>query len=115
MTNDPYNPLDRYNKLRLSNKSNEVLEDEIVIYYKEMYIQDRRGKNGLGDTNEELLWRKNGMTFIPGKIYTYDYDPKYKDYLSFYDKDLHSQQYRHLQNYQHKRLRHSIHEHQIHQ
>lgn len=82
---DPYNPLDRYNKL-LEKTLIGKLENEAGIYYKEMYIKGIRGKNGLSDTNEEDVWRKDGRKFIPGKIYTYEYDPLYKDILSFYDR-----------------------------
>lgn len=52
--------------------------------FKDIYILGKLNKGGLGQTNEEEAVFKVEK-FIPGKIYTYRYDPLYKDALDYYD------------------------------
>jgi len=73
------NPRITFDKNRKANKS-----QEFNRLFKDMYIFDKKEKRGLGKTNEEKQILKNNQ-FIPGKIYTYRYDPLYKDVLDYYD------------------------------
>ena len=53
--------------------------------YRKLYVDGSLTKTGIDDVNEESLIAQSGK-FIQGKIYTFDYDPLYKDSLSYYDK-----------------------------
>lgn len=55
-------------------------------FFNEKYFEDPR-KAGffLFDTNEREQVNKQKL-FIPGRIYTFQYDPLYKDKLDYYDK-----------------------------
>jgi len=54
-------------------------------YFKEKYIDKDENKYFL-KLNEGKLLESSKALFIPGRIYTYQYDPLYKDVLSYYDK-----------------------------
>lgn len=53
--------------------------------FNDIYIKQDRNKTGLGESDEEKVVLETGK-FIPGKLYTYDYDPLYKDVLDYYDR-----------------------------
>lgn len=53
--------------------------------FSDIYINGSRKKDGLGESNEEKLVLGTGK-FIPGKIYTFEYDPLYKNVLDYYDR-----------------------------
>ena len=75
------NPRIRYNELK------RVVVNPTKTYtdiFSDIYIKNTRQKTGIDDTNEEEAVLSKGK-FIPGKIYTYSYDPLYKDVLDFYD------------------------------
>lgn len=77
-------PLITYNK----NKANASSKrPEFNREFEKLYTNSSPGayKDGLGETNEESAVLALGK-FIPGKIYTFDYDPIYKDILSYYDR-----------------------------
>ena len=61
-----------------------VLRKEYNTVFNDIYVSGTREKTGLGETDEEEKIKQLGK-FIPGKIYTYEYNPLYKDVLSFYD------------------------------
>ena len=76
-------PIKTY-KSNLKNESRNRFEYN--EYWADIYFSKYKAikKEGFGDTNEESqILRLN--KFIPGKIYTFKYDPIYKDILSFYD------------------------------
>lgn len=60
------------------------LRKEFTSTFNDIYISGTQTKTGLGDSNEEEAIRHLGK-FIPGKIFTYQYDPLYKDRLDWYD------------------------------
>jgi hypothetical protein len=62
-----------------------TLRKEYKTRFQDIYVNKSITKTGLGDTDEEDAILGLGK-FIPGKIYTYEYDPLYKDVLSYYDK-----------------------------
>ena len=62
-----------------------TLRKEYKTKFQDIYVNKSMTKTGLGDTDEEDAILGMGK-FIPGKIYTYEYDPLYKDSLSYYDK-----------------------------
>jgi hypothetical protein len=77
-------PFNTYTK----NKMNAALvRPRFNSEFNDLYINGSPGvnKDGLGETNEESAILSLGK-FIPGKIYTFDYDPIYKDILSYYDR-----------------------------
>ena len=70
------------------NKKNaSVLRKEFNLEFDNLYLKGDplKLKEGLGVFNEEAAIISLGK-FIPGKIYTFDYDPINKDVLSYYDK-----------------------------
>jgi hypothetical protein len=54
-------------------------------YFFDKYFKDPFHDNGLFDTNERAS-AKNIKLFIPGKIYTFQYNPITKDVLDYYDR-----------------------------
>lgn len=61
-----------------------TIRKEFTTMFNDIYVNNSRTKTGLGDTNEEEIVIAMGK-FIPGKIYTYQYDPVYKGLLDWYD------------------------------
>jgi hypothetical protein len=61
------------------------IKQEAYPYFLDKYIKDPYADNGFLDTTERLS-AKTLRQFIPGKIYTFRYDPVYKDILAYYDK-----------------------------
>lgn len=75
-------PLATYNE----NKSKAgIIRGEFNKSFKNIYISGSEKKDGLGDIDEEKAILANGK-FIPGKIYMFDYDPLYKDVLTYFDR-----------------------------
>jgi len=75
------NPKDSYKRLK---KDHNRIRNS-YSYFKEKYIEGDKNKYFL-KLNEGELIEKSKSFFIPGRIYTYQYDPLYKDVLSYYDK-----------------------------
>jgi len=65
-------------------KNASILRKEYTRLFHNLYITGIESKEGFEKINEEEKIKKIGK-FIPGKIYTYKYDPLYKDVLDFYD------------------------------
>lgn len=61
-----------------------TLRKEFTSTFSDIYISGTREKGGLEDPNEEEKIKQLGK-FIPGKIYTFQYDPLYKNVLDWYD------------------------------
>jgi hypothetical protein len=61
-----------------------TIRKEFTTMFNDIYVNNSRTKTGLGDTNEEEIVISMGK-FIPGKIYTYQYDPLLKNVLDWYD------------------------------
>ena len=68
------------NNLKRSSQISKTFNND----FKDIYIFGRKEKGGLNQFNEEEHIKDLGK-FIPGKIYTYRYDPLYKDVLDWYD------------------------------
>ena len=77
-------PILTYNE---NKKNASILRKEFNSTFNDLYLKGdpMKPKEGLGVFNEEGAIISFGK-FIPGKIYTFDYDPIYKDTLSYYDK-----------------------------
>lgn len=75
-------PINEYrnatNKAELRKNAYEFFNEK---YFKHPY----EDLDGLFDTTERILAKKLNF-FLPGRIYTWQYDPIGKDYLSYYDK-----------------------------
>jgi hypothetical protein len=61
------------------------MKKEAYPYFMDKYIKDPYLDNGFLDTTERIK-AKTLRQFIPGKIYTFRYDPVHKDILAYYDK-----------------------------
>jgi hypothetical protein len=61
------------------------MKKEAYNYFFEKYFTDPYVDNGFLDTTERLDAMKL-MQFLPGKIYTFQYNPVYRDILDYYDK-----------------------------
>ena len=61
-----------------------TLRKQFTTDFTDIYVTGTREKGGLGETNEEEIVKSLGK-FIPGKIYTFMYDPLYKNALDWYD------------------------------
>jgi len=66
-------------------RSNPKMRSEAYSFFFNKYFKDPYHDKGFLDTTERLQ-AKNLKQFIPGKIYTFQYDPLYKDILDYYDK-----------------------------
>ena len=66
-------------------KTRADIKKEAYPYFLEKYIKEPYVDNGLFDTTERIS-AKSLKLFIPGKIYTFRYDPKHKDILAYYDR-----------------------------
>lgn len=66
-------------------KNRPQMRKEAYPYFLQKYFKDPFKDNGFLDTTERLAG-KNLRTFIPGKIYTFQYDPIHKKTLDYYDK-----------------------------
>jgi hypothetical protein len=60
------------------------IKQEAYPYFLDKYIKDPFNDKGFLDTTERISARTL-REFIPGKIYTFRYDPVYKDLLDYYD------------------------------
>lgn len=75
-------PINTYNDQ--TNKSK--LRKEVFSMFEKKYVkQPFTVFDDLFETNERVLAKKLNF-FLPGRIYTWQYDPEGKDYLDFYDK-----------------------------
>jgi len=74
-------PLEAYRK----EGRKDQLRKEVFLEFNEKYFRRPFEDTGFLDTIERMDVRKLRY-FIPGRIYTWQYDPLYKDYLDFYDK-----------------------------
>ena len=68
-----------------SNKDNVEMRKNAYLYFMKKYFKDPFKDDGFLDSTERLSGKKM-KRFIPGKIYTFRYDPLYKDILDYYDK-----------------------------
>jgi hypothetical protein len=73
-------PLEAYRK----EKRKDQLRKEVFLEFNEKYFRRPFEDTGFLDTIERMDVRKLRY-FIPGRIYTWQYDPLYKDFLDFYD------------------------------
>jgi hypothetical protein len=73
-------PLEAYRKADRKDK----LRKETFVYFNEKYFKKPFVDEGFLETFERADVKKLKF-FIPGRIYTWKYDPLYKDYLDFYD------------------------------
>jgi len=75
-------PFQEYN----DQKDKDKLRKEAFSFFELKYFkQPFTIQDDLFDTNERILAKKLKF-FIPGRIYTWQYDPVGKDFLDFYDK-----------------------------
>jgi hypothetical protein len=59
---------------------------EANFYYRDRYVVRNKQYNSLIDLSEGSVLRTSILRgFIPGKVYTYNYDPKHKVDLDYYD------------------------------
>ena len=72
-------PLEYYKE----NVKKPLIKAEYTDYFIKRYITGEYSKDPIFDTNEEKKLLNIG--FIPGKIYTYFYNPLYREILDFYD------------------------------
>lgn len=73
-------PIHSYNdNLKILN-----IREEMTRRFNDLYVLNKRKKTDFLETNEEKSVIRLGK-FIPGKIYTFFYDPLTKDKLSYYD------------------------------
>jgi hypothetical protein len=75
-------PLQLYRK---NKKERSDLKKEAYPYFFNKYWKDPFRDVGFLDTTERIKAKSLGF-FIPGKIYTFQYNPEYKDILDYYDK-----------------------------
>jgi hypothetical protein len=68
-----------------SQKNKDVLRREAFTFFNEKYFKRPFEEYDLFETQERMAVRKLKF-FIPGRIYTFQYDPLMKDYLDYYDK-----------------------------
>lgn len=61
------------------------MKREAYNYFFEKYFKNPLADNGFLDSTERIS-AANQMQFIPGKIYTFQYEPFYKEILDYYDK-----------------------------
>jgi len=66
-------------------RSNPKMASEAYPYFLDKYFKNPYQDKGFLDSTERLQ-AKNLKQFIPGKIYTFQYDPLHKDILDYYDK-----------------------------
>jgi hypothetical protein len=74
-------PLAEYKNERKKDK----LRKEAYSFFNEKYFKKPYEDTGFLDTVERISVQKLKF-FIPGRIYTWQYDPLYKDFLDFYDR-----------------------------
>jgi len=65
-------------------KSNPKMRSEAYMYFFKKYFKDPFQDKGFLESTERLKASKIKQ-FIPGKIYTFQYDPIHKDILDYYD------------------------------
>lgn len=59
---------------------------EANFYYRDRYVAKKKEYNSLVDLSEGSVLRNSILRgFVPGKVYTYNYDPKHKVDLDYYD------------------------------
>jgi hypothetical protein len=61
------------------------MKKDAYSYFFEKYFKDPFNDTGFLDTTERIAAANLGQ-FIPGKIYTFQYNPVYKNILDYYDK-----------------------------
>lgn len=74
-------PKDYYKK----NKDNLKLHRDSYKFFINKYHLGRNDPNGFKLNERELFKNSSKNFFIPGKIYTFQYDPLYKSQLDYYD------------------------------
>jgi hypothetical protein len=74
-------PFTAYN----NQKNKEDLRMKAFNFFEEKYFKKPFEPYDFLETEERFLVNKLKF-FIPGRIYTFQYDPIYKDFLSYYDK-----------------------------
>jgi len=74
-------PLEAYKK----ESRKDQLRKDVFTEFNEKYFRRPFEDIGFLETFERIQVRKLKF-FIPGRIYTWQYDPLYKDFLDFYDK-----------------------------
>jgi hypothetical protein len=74
-------PLEAYRKA----KNKDELRRDAFPFFNEKYFKRPFEEYDFLDTDERMLIRKLKF-FLPGRIYTWQYDPLYKDILDYYDK-----------------------------
>lgn len=65
-------------------KSNPKMRQEAYLYFSDKYFNNPYQDRGFLSMTERFA-AKNLKEFIPGKIYTFEYDPIHKDILDYYD------------------------------
>jgi hypothetical protein len=73
-------PLETYNK----EKRKDELRKEAFTFFEEKYFKKPFQEYDFLETTERFDVKKLKF-FIPGRIYTWQYDPLYKDFMDFYD------------------------------
>jgi len=68
-----------------STKDKDKLRKSVFSYFNNKYFMRPFQEYDFLEDDERFLVKKLKF-FIPGRIYTWKYDPLYKDYLDFYDK-----------------------------
>lgn len=66
-------------------KNKAELRKDCFTFFNQKYFKKPFEEYDLFETDERMAVRKLKF-FIPGRIYTWQYDPLYKDVLDFYDK-----------------------------
>ena len=66
-------------------KNSPQIRKEAYPYFLQKYFKDPFNDKGFLDTTERIS-AKSFKEFIPGKIYTFQYDPIHKKFLDYYDK-----------------------------
>jgi len=66
-------------------KERPEMKKEAYKYFFDKYFKNPLRDTGFLETTERIAGSKR-MQFIPGKIYTFQYSPLYKDILDYYDK-----------------------------
>jgi hypothetical protein len=66
-------------------KERPAMKKEAYLYFNNKYFKDPFIDKGFLDSTERIKG-KSIKQFIPGKIYTFRYDPVYKEILDFYDR-----------------------------
>lgn len=69
-----------------NNSGNPTIRKDAYSYFNKKYIKRDANEFFLQLHEGEKITHENKPFWIPGRIYTFEYDPVYKDVLSYYDK-----------------------------